>query len=194
MPVARPAALVLAALVVIGCSGSPSSEADTTAASPGAQPAQGASTGGSNLQADLDEVNDYELTMEDLEKYVTATTAMVRAAQANPGADEGGADDAAGSGGDPNSLEAMESQIEASPVMRKAVEDAGLDAREYATISYAYMGASMAAGMMKAANLTADSVGKAMKVNPANVTFVAQNEAAIARLMARMAEDARRGQ
>lgn len=198
--IAQSAALVLTTALLLGCGDSPSSDTEAGPATPGAAGNRAASGGGGDAEADLEELADYDLNMDDLQKYTVAQLNILRVTKAmeKSGADEGDESqdetDAEGNlvgGEDANTLGGMEARIESIPALRKAVEDAGLDAREYATISYAYMTSAMAAGVVKMGR-PVDSVATAMQVNPDNVNFILQNEAKLAPLFERMEAEAKR--
>ena len=200
MHIVRPAMLLVASAFFLGCGDSSASESEAGTAAPRAAGNRVASGGGGDMQADMEELADYDLTMDDLQKYTVAQLNMLRVTKAmeNSGTDAGDesedeTDDEGSSagGGDANSLGGMEARIEGVPALRKAVEDAGLDAREFAVISYAYMTSAMAAGVVKMGR-PIDSVATAMKVNPDNVNFILQNEAKLAPLFERMQAEAKR--
>lgn len=200
MHIARSVTLFLAGLLLVGCGDSSASENASGNATPGASRSRTASGGPGDAQADMAELADYDLNMGDLEKYTVAQLNMMRAmhaaAKSSPDA-EGEADDETDAEGnmpaerDANTLGGMEAKVENTPFMRKAVEDAGLDAREYATIALSYMTSAMAAGLVKSGR-PVDSVATMMKVNPDNVDFILKNETKIAPLFARMQAEAKK--
>lgn len=200
MRIARPASLFLAGVLLLGCGGSAASDNEAGSAAPGAAGNRVAPRAPGDMQADMAELADYQLNMEDLEKYTVAQMNMLKAGRATGGPDDESGDESEGETDadgnmapeeDANTLGGMEAKVESTPFMRKAVEDAGLDAREYATISLTYMTSAMAAGLVKAGR-PVDSVAALMKVNPDNVNWILQNEAKVAPLMNRLEAEAKR--
>ena len=184
--IGRSSTYLLAATLMLACGDSqPAGEVDRGAAPSGRSSAT-LGAGASDAEADLRELADYELNMEDLQKYTVAQLNILRVSQGMDEETEAGDDadavDDTAPGRDPNSLDGMTERVESIPEMRKAVEDAGLDAREYATIALTYMTSAMATGMVKMGQ-SVDSVANAMKVNPDNIQFILKHEAQIARLM-----------
>lgn len=196
MRIASRTSLFLVGMLLLGCGDSSSSDTEAGNGAPGAAGNRVATGGGGDAQADLAELADYELNMADLQKYTVAQLNMLRASQGLPDKGDESDDDTDAEGNmvggeDANSLGGMEARIESMPPLRKAVEDAGLDAREFATISLTYMTSAMAAGLVKMGR-PVDSVATVMKVNPDNVNFILKNEAKIAPLMDRMQAEAKR--
>lgn len=130
-----------------------------------------------SVDADQREISRYQLTAADLRKLARAHENMKRIAQQQPTAaerDENVADAA-------ESLDGIEAEIERTPQFRKAVEDAGLRAREYAVMSFALMQASVADLLVKQ-GANPDSIARELGIHPANLRFVREHEAEIARL------------
>lgn len=200
MRITRLISLLLTGVLLLGCGGSASSDTEASNTAPGAPRSRVASGGTGEMAADMAELADYELNLQDLEKYTVAQLNMMRAAHAaaKPGDEsEDEVEDESDPAGnmaaeqDANTLGGMEAKVESTPFMRKAVEDAGLDAREYATITLTYMTSAMAAGLVKSGR-PVDSVATLMKVNPDNVTWILKNEAKIAPLFERMQAEAKK--
>ena len=134
--------------------------------------------GSTAANADLRELSRYQLTMADVNKWAAAIQNMKRLLDQHP--EWASEDDKHGSSGD-QSLDEIEANLEAVPPLRKAVEDAGLNAREYAVITFALMQASMGRyAVQQGAN--ADSFARAAGIHPANLQFAKEHEAEITRL------------
>lgn len=75
-----------------------------------------------------------------------------------------------------DTLSDMAAAIKKEPAIAKALTDAGVDAREYATFMLAYFQAAMVHGMMKSGMVKDIPKELAAAVNMENVKFVAQHE------------------
>jgi hypothetical protein len=119
----------------------------------------------------------YQLSLADLEKWVTATGNIRRAAQADPGL--AGVLQAMP---EPRTLQQLEAAYAGLRPARQAIEAAGLSVREFATIGFAYAQAAVAAGAVQS-GAARDSLAAAGGASARNIDFVLQNETAIARLL-----------
>lgn len=168
-------ATTLALLFVLplsGCGGDePSSEA--AAASPAAgSPAADYSAGGDD-SADLAELADYELTMDDIRRWTALTH--------NPEfADFDAAPDDSGDDGD-GSIDDMVAKISAHPRARSLIEDAGLDVRDFVLITFTVMVAGFAQYAIEQ-GADPDSVANATSVNPDNIRFMLEHGEELAAL------------
>ena len=124
-------------------------------------------TGG---DADLRELSRYQLTMADVRKFEAANAYLAKHSK------EEQDDDDAEDEGDNESLDEMAARIESNPIARKAVEAAGLSARQYVVITMALFQASLA---QYAVDQGADpgKVAGETGVNPANIRFVKEHKA-----------------
>ena len=124
-------------------------------------------TGG---DADLRELSRYQLTMADIRKFAAANANLAK----HPKVEQD--DDDAEDADDNASLDEMAARIESVPVARKAVEAAGLSARQYAVITMALFQASLA---QYAVEQGADpgKIARETGVNPANIRFVKEHKA-----------------
>ena len=122
--------------------------------------------------ADLQELSRYQLTIVDLRKYAAANANLAKQPKAEQGDDDAEAEDE----GDNESLDVMAARIESNPIARKAVEAAGLSARQYAVITMALFQASLA---QYAVEQGADpgKIARETGVNPANIRFVKEHKA-----------------
>lgn len=162
----------------VACSGD---DAPSNDAAPGdaatAQPSYSASSG----DADLAEIQDYELTMDDIRMWSEATAELQRVIEANPQLAASLEEEESGSQDLDDSIDAMAERYESEPAVRDAIEDTGLSAREYAVIFWAMMQAGMAQFSIEQGADPAE-VAREMQVNPANIEFVQEHEAEIAAL------------
>ena len=119
--------------------------------------------------ADLRELSSYQLTMADIRKFAAANANLAKHPKVEQ--DDDDAEDA-----DNASLDEMAARIESIPVARKAVEAAGLSARQYAVITMALFQASLA---QYAVDQGADpgKIARETGVNPANIRFVKEHKA-----------------
>jgi len=118
--------------------------------------------------ADLRELSRYQLTMADVRKFAAANANLAKHPKVEQGDDD--AED------ENESLDEMAARIESNPVARKAVEAAGLSARQYVVITMALFQASLA---QYAVDQGADpgKVAGETGVNPANIRFVKEHKA-----------------
>jgi hypothetical protein len=130
---------------------------------------QAHSAGGGD--ADLRELSRYQLTMVDVRKYAAANANLAKHPK-----NEQDENDAEEDEGDNESLDEMVARIESIPIARKAVEAAGLSARQYVVITMALFQASLA---QYAVDQGADpgKIARETGVNPANIRFVKEHKA-----------------
>ena len=162
----------LMSTTLLACGGDAATE-DAPAAE-ATQPS--ASDGG---DADLAELRDYQLSMDDVEKWGEANHALQRLADANPelataleSDDEDGAD---------QSLDGIAERIESVPQAREVIEDAGLSPREYAVITFALFQAGMAQYAVEQGQ-DLEQVARDMQVNADNIRFMQEHREEIERL------------
>jgi hypothetical protein len=122
--------------------------------------------------ADLRELSRYQLTMADVRKFAAANANLAKQPKVEQSDDDAEAEDE----GDNESLDDMAARIESNPIARKAVEAAGLSARQYVVITMALFQASLA---QYAVDQGADpgKVAGETGVNPANIRFVKEHKA-----------------
>ena len=125
--------------------------------------------------ADLRELSRYTLTLTDIRKYAAANANLAKQPKAEQEEDEAEDED------DDESLNAMTAKIERMPAARKAIESAGLTARQYAVITMALIQASMAQFAVEQGADPA-KVARDASVNPANIRFVKENKAELEKL------------
>ena len=120
--------------------------------------------------ADLRELSRYQLTMADVRKFEAANANLAK----QPKAEQD--DEDAENENDNESLDEMAARIESNPIARKAVEAAGLSARQYVVITMALFQAFLA---QYAVDQGADpgKIARETGVNPANIRFVKEHKA-----------------
>jgi hypothetical protein len=150
-------------------------DAEDAADEPGAEQPAGAASSSSQADEDLQDIQEFELTMDRIDKYIAAQRSLALAAKNMSEADR----EAASMSMDQNaSLDDMVRATEASEVTSKAARDAGLSPREYVMIGLAYFQSAMASAVMQMQpNANQDSLAREMEANPANINFIKVNEA-----------------
>jgi hypothetical protein len=150
-------------------------DAEDAADEPRAEQPAGAASSSSQADEDLQDIQEFELTMDRIDKYIAAQRSLALAAKNMSEADR----EAASMSMDQNaSLDDMVRATEASEVTSKAARDAGLSPREYVMIGLAYFQSAMASAVMQMQpNANQDSLAREMEANPANINFIKVNEA-----------------
>jgi AraC-like DNA-binding protein len=181
-----------ALLLAVACSNKDAAPAAEGGAAPAA--ASGSATTAGSGDADLADVASYRLTMDKIDRYYAAQRNMAVRAQAMSPAERAAleakddADDNAN-----QSLDDMARKIEQTPVMAEAVREAGLSAREFATITLAMLQSGMAAAVLQMRpNENQDSLVREMKANMDNIKFMRENEAALKQKQEAMAAEMKR--
>lgn len=147
--------------------------------------ASSAAPAGSSQSADeqLAELGEYRLSMDKFDKYIAAQrNIMLKAKDLSPAEKEAMKARNEARDNSNASLDDMVRNVESDPMYNAAVREAGLSAREFALVGMAIMQSGMAAGVAKMRpNDNQDSLIRAMKASPANVKFLLDNEAELAR-------------
>ena len=162
--------LIAAMMAVLGaCGGDGAADSEETPGTVAASNNQG--------EEDLQDVGKFKLSMDRMDKYFQAQLNIGVAASKMSEAEL----EAAQMSGDGNeSLDQMVKNAERSPVINKAIRDAGLSPREYVMITMAYMQSAMATAVLQMQpNANQDSLMREMQVNPDNIAFIRNNEAAL---------------
>lgn len=129
--------------------------------------------------ADLTDISRYELTMERMDRIYAAQRNIALAIRDMTPAER---ETMESTGGGSATLDEFARGIESNPKIRQALADAGMSPREYATATMAMVSASMAASALHMRpNENQDSLAREMHANPANVRFLRENEAELAR-------------
>lgn len=134
---------------------------------------------GSSARDDLAEVSNYRLTMEKMDRYYQAQRNIALKVKGMSQAER----DAMNVGNDANaSPGTMTEKMEQNPVLSSALREAGISAREFATLTMAMMQSAMAAGVLQMRpNDNQDSLAREMKANMDNIRFLRENEAELTR-------------
>ena len=162
---------------ITGCSKTDKVADDTDAAA-------SATTGNQTLDSNLEQVQDFKLSMPRMQKWAQANRNMMAVSKARP--DLEGSFKLEQNASIDQQVAAMEKHAE----VKKALKDAGLSPREYTMVTHAYMAAAAAQSVRQMpAGKQRDSMMQSLKVHPDNVTFVQQNMAELEKLMKSMEED-----
>ncbi|HET6569412.1 MAG TPA: hypothetical protein VFG50_15700 [Rhodothermales bacterium] len=128
-----------------------------------------------SADADLRSVQDYKLSMDRIDQFY-ASMRNVALALKDMTPEERQQHDVELGEGDA-SLDEMAERLDQEPVMRKALADAGLSAREYAVLTMAILQSGMAAAILEMRpEADADSLIRAMQANPENVRFMQEHK------------------
>ena len=127
--------------------------------------------------ADTREIARYQLTMADLRKWAVASEKYHAYLRQHP---ELAKDNDKESKAD-DSLDEIEARVERLPEVRRLIESAGLGVRQFAVISFALLQASVG-HMLVQQGQSPDSVAREFGIHPANLRFVKENEAELAKM------------
>jgi hypothetical protein len=145
---------------------------------PDVNPADGVgteTTPGTSGDADLATVQDYELTMEGIDKYYAAMRNVALAMKDMTPA-EREQHEAALDAEDIADLDDMAARLEDDPIFSEAIEEAGLSTREYAVLTMSLVQSGMAAAVIgMQPNADPDSLARAMQANPDNIRFLQEH-------------------
>ena len=138
-------------------------------------PADGSATASQGSGNDLAGVASYKLSMEKVDKFFAAQRNMaLKMKDMSPAQQEAMSMNGTGS------MDDMARQIEASPEWASAIRQAGMEPREFVTLTMSMIQSSMAASVLKMRpNDDQDSLVKSMNANMENVKFVQEHEAEI---------------
>ena len=182
-------AVLAAATTLLGACRAESGSESSAAASPGANAAAtGASTATPKaaFASDDQAIAAYRLDMDVVRRWQAATDAMQKAVEADPALAarleqlDGNEDESDRENG-ALKLSAYAARIAAVPEAKRAIEQAGLDAEEYALVTMTLMQASMAYALLQASPNTPIPNG----VNKANVEFVREHHAELEAMRAK---------
>jgi hypothetical protein len=134
----------------------------TTAAASAASEAQAPATGGS------DSIDNFELTMANVDAWMHAQKALGEAVKKDPSLDP------AMNVSEENDAQYV-ARLEASPAMKAAIESAGMSVHDYAYTSQSLVATLMVVGAVEGGQLKDIPEG----VNPRNVDFVKAHRAEI---------------
>ena len=167
---ARLALCTATVAILAGCADGSDSAVDETAESGGAASATAAD--------DLRDVSNYELRMEQVDKYYQAFRNIGEAMKdMTPQQRESLEMDASDA-----DLDTYVSRLEGQPAINSAIRDAGLSAREFSLILWSMLQSGMAAAVLDMQpNANQDSIAREMDANMDNVRFIRENEAELRR-------------
>lgn len=173
----------LLVVLTVGCGGDADNEAQSV---PDAPPAADAPRMGESNEGDIEEVSDYRLSMDAVQKMHRAQLNIYSAMQQNPELAQ-----MASMNAEEFSLDAMEQRFGGVPEIRNAVEQAGLSVREYGVIMLALFQASFAQASLDM-GAQRDTVLAATHMNPANLDFVVEHREELQRMQEELAAAAER--
>lgn len=158
-------------IAVTACSKTDKAPDDTGAAAP-------TTTGNRNLDSDLEQVQDFKLSMPRMQKWAQGVRNVVALSKAHPELEGSLKVDQNAS------LDQQVAVLEAHPEAKKAIKAAGLSPREFTMTFHAYMQAAAAQSVQQMpAGRARDSVMRSLKVHPDNVTFIQKNMSELDKLM-----------
>lgn len=173
----RHVASFLSLLVLVACGGE---SAPATAESPaGAGSPAPAVASSSDREADALELEDYTLTMEELQRWGRAAEALARIGRANPALQDSVIIDSGDLAIDP-----FADRLERTPGASDAVEAAGFSPREYAVATYVVVQSVTALDAIRQ-GMTIEQIAEQASVNPENVRFAQRHEAEMHAMIAR---------
>lgn len=160
-------------VLAIACGGErPESAVGGAAAAPSASSRSG--------DADLDDVSGYRLTLDRMDRYYAAQLAIARRVR-DLSPEERAPLEQMESSADA-SLDDMARRMESHPAMRDGLREAGMSAREFATLTMAMIQAGMAASVLQMRpGDDQDSLAREMKASMENIRFLQENEAELTR-------------
>lgn len=141
---------------------------------------------GESNEADVTEVADYVLTMDDVRRMHQAQLDIYEAMQANPALAQ-----TASMSAEEFSLDAMETRFAGVPEIRTAIEGAGLEVREYGLIMLALFQASFAQASLDM-GAQRDTVLAATRMNPDNLEFVRTHRTELQQMQEELSQAAAR--
>lgn len=162
----RPLVAVAAAVLIAGCSDGVDT-ADTTAAASSDVAASAQTT-------DINDIRDYDLEMEQVDKYYAAFRNIAGAMEQMTPAQREQLDMDASE----TDLNGYIARLEGQPAISRAIRDAGLTAREFSLILWSMLQSGMASAVLQTRpNANEDSLAREMNVNMDNVRFMREHDA-----------------
>jgi hypothetical protein len=135
-----------------------------------------AGSGGSGSRFER-EMSRYQLTMDKVRKWAVAAEKLQQVGKEHPELEQ--KDDTAGFSD--KAVAEWTSRVERIPAARKALDDAGLSAREYLLIGVPLSMASVAQVAIQQGS-NPDTLAREIGVHPANLRFVQEHRAELAKL------------
>jgi len=168
--------LPLALLVALGaCGKKKTNDDDVPAAAAADVPDVGSVPDAAAGDGDMQEVRDYTLSVDDVQKWATATRSLKKIQQAHP--------EIADVDCSSCDVAAWENQIERVPGASAAIDDAGLSTHEYAVIGWAVIQAASVSAASKPGDANEKDLIAKTGVNPANVRFWREHGAQLQQLL-----------
>lgn len=162
---------------VAGCADRTDTAGDTSSAAGNvAEGARASEPGQAAASSDAATLADYDLEMGQVDKYFAAYRNIGSALQ-SMSAEERAQIEFDASDTDLNGYIA---RLEAQPVLNRAIQQAGLTAREFSLILWSMLQSGMAVAVMETQpNVNEDSLAREMQVNMDNVRFMREHQAEI---------------
>jgi hypothetical protein len=157
-----------AALVVLLAACAENVETADTGAAGGEAMAASAQT------TDIGDIRDYELRMEQVDKYYAAFRNIAQAMQRMTPAER----EQLNTDASTVDLNAYVAKLEQQPEINRAIRDAGLTPREFSLILWSMLQSGMASAVLQTRpNANEDSLAREMNVSMANVRFMREHDA-----------------
>jgi hypothetical protein len=157
-----------AALVVLHAACAENVETADTGAAGGEAMAASAQT------TDIGDIRDYELRMEQVDKYYAAFRNIAQAMQRMTPAER----EQLNTDASTVDLNAYVAKLEQQPEINRAIRDAGLTPREFSLILWSMLQSGMASAVLQTRpNANEDSLAREMNVSMANVRFMREHDA-----------------
>jgi hypothetical protein len=157
-----------AALVVLLAACAENVETADTGAAGGEAMAASAQT------TDIGDIRDYELRMEQVDKYYAAFRNIAQAMQRMTPAER----EQLNTDASTVDLNAYVAKLEQQPEINRAIRDAGLTPREFSLILWSMLQSGMASAVLQTRpNANDDSLAREMNVSMANVRFMREHDA-----------------
>ena len=168
---------VLLIAVAAGCGGDEQAETRSSDASrPSSSAAGGSDRMLAQVEADLMEIDDYRLSMDAVEKYHEAQRSVYRRVQADPSLAEQFEIES-----DFSSIDDFEYELSSTPLYQDAIDEAGLEPREFVLIAFALFQAQAASQAMDE-GVSRESILEQSNMHPDNIEFARQNRARLQQL------------
>lgn len=166
-------AAAILGLTGAACAGDDAEPGDSTS---GTVPAAEAPSSGD----DLTDVTNYRLTMDKVDRYFDAQLAIARRVKDLTPEERAPLEQMESSAN--ATLDDMARRLESHPATRDGLREAGMPAREFATLTMAMVQAGMAASVLQMRpNDDQDSLAREMKASMDNIRFMQENEAELTR-------------
>jgi hypothetical protein len=175
-PMNRSLILPILLVVLVAACGSDGDAEPQQSGGAAAPPSTVATANRSGLEAEMAEVADYRLTMNAVERWHQAQRNVYRQAEGNPELIQHLRVDL-----DDATLDDLEDHFASIPEASDAIEDAGLEVREFVLIVFSLYQA-IAAQELIAGGISQDSVLAQMNVHPDDLRFARENRARLQQL------------